>query len=177
MTIGDDKNDSFQPLAALLSAALPGAGQIFLGHRARGLFIMLGVLGLFLSGLFVGGLSCVDSRENKIWFIGQALCGPVAFLTDALHQNFYKGAVVTGPNAGKRITPGPDETLVKGPGGQRMVAQRNADQPPAIVKSIGRANELGVLFGAIAGMLNLICIIDAAWSRRAAVFQAPGARS
>jgi hypothetical protein len=38
---------------------------------------------------------------------------------------------------------------------------------PPYTKSLGRANELGTLFCTIAGFMNLICIIDAAWRRRA----------
>jgi hypothetical protein len=39
-----------------------------------------------------------------------------------------------------------------------------ADRPPN-VKSLGRVNELGTLFCTIAGMLNLIAVIDASTRR------------
>ena len=37
---------------------------------------------------------------------------------------------------------------------------------PPYTRSLGRAGELGTLFITIAGFMNLICIIDAAWRRR-----------
>ena len=57
--------------------------------------------------------------------------------------------------SGKVITPaevrGADGRVVPAPPGQG----------PASSKSLGRMNELGTLFATIAGMLNLIVIIDA----------------
>ncbi|MGD9690497.1 MAG: DUF6677 family protein [Phycisphaerales bacterium] len=162
-----DTPESFQPVAAILACALPGAGQWYLGYRARGVCAAIGVLGLFFGGLLIGGLNCVDSRENRVWFIGQALTGPVAFITDGVHQRYFKGSSPTGANAGRAVTPGPDETIVTDSSGQRRLARITDGSAPPIVRSFGRPNELGVLFGAIAGMLNLICVIDAAWSRAA----------
>lgn len=162
-----DPGEHFQPLAAILAILLPGLGQIALGYTARGLIAMLGILGLFALGLLAGGLNCIDSRENRVWFIGQALVGPVAFGLDALHQSRFKafeaspaGSILNRP---ARV-PGPDESITLRPDGVRVLTALPPGGRPPIVKSIGRANEIGTLFGAIAGMLNVIAVIDAAWS-------------
>ena len=53
----------------------------------------------------------------------------------------------------------------------RRTPNPGENPPPAIRKSLGRMNELGTLYSAIAGMLNLIAIIDAAWHGRRRVDQ------
>jgi TM2 domain-containing membrane protein YozV len=168
-TASGDSGEHFQPVAALLALILPGAGQIYLGYVGRGLTIFAGIMGLFLGGLLVGGLNSIDSRENRVWFIGQALVGPTAFILDNLHQSRFKG-YETSP-AGQVLArpsrvPNPDETITRRADGIRVLTPLPAGERPPIVKSIGRPNEIGTLFGAIAGMLNVIAIIDAAWSIR-----------
>jgi TM2 domain-containing membrane protein YozV len=158
MPYASDHLDRFQPVAALCAVLCPGAGQFFLGFRARGLAIAGGVLGLFFTGLFVGGVSCVDRKEDPVWFIGQALAGPVAFGVDALNQSRFKGY----DDVERRSRyPDPGQGLVQGPGGGLVIS---AVGTPAVVRSQGRAAEMGVLFTALAGMLNLIVLIDAAFS-------------
>ncbi len=169
-----DHPDRLQPVAAILACILPGAGQLFLGYVGRGLAIMIGVLGLFLGGVLIGGLNCVDSRENRVWFIGQALVGPTAFILDNIHQSRFKGypaSPIDGRPTGALRVPRPDEAIASHSSGRQVLVPAPAGVQPAITKSIGRPNELGTLFGAIAGMLNLICIIDAAWSCRREEFE------
>lgn len=157
-----DHLDRFQPVALVAAILLPGLGQFFLGFRARAACIAAGVLGLFFSGIFIGGLDSVDRREDGVWFIGQALVGPVVFATDYLHQTQFKGYIATGnprmPEVLRSADPG--ESLVRGLDGRLHLAKGGV---PPLVKSVGRANEIGTLFSAIAGMLNLIVIIDAAF--------------
>lgn len=137
---------------------------------------MAGVLGLFIGGLVVGGIDSVDRREDRIWFIGQALVGPVAFATDWYHQNMLK--VVD--NANKVRTAWPHE--IRDPKTRSPIEVRHPttgqpmefvdpktgqtrlgtdkDRPPN-TKSISRINEIGTLMATLAGMLNLIIILDA----------------
>lgn len=136
---------SFDPVSGLAAVAFPGAGHIAAGQTMRGLHISAGVLGLFFGGLLIGGIDIVDRRENFWWFVAQGLTGPLAFGIDYVHQNHYK--VQVHPNSPIRVTPPP------GPG-------------QTVVKAIGKPSELGTLFTAIAGMVNLIVIIDAAFPTR-----------
>ncbi|MDX9910558.1 MAG: hypothetical protein RBS39_01865 [Phycisphaerales bacterium] len=132
----------FEPLAGILALALPGAGHAFLGDLRRGVHIGAGVLGLFIAGLLVGGIDVVDSKEDRLWFAGQALVGPIALGVDYVHQSQFK--VPDAARPGQKRSPSPDEN-------------------PKIHKSIGRMNELGMLFCTVAGMLNLIAVLDAAF--------------
>src|SRR5690606_39442388 len=77
-------------LAGLLAAAVPGAGHIYLGEARRGVLAAIGVLGLFFGGMLLGGVDVIDSREDRLWFYGQALVGPIAFGVDWYHQNRLK---------------------------------------------------------------------------------------
>ncbi len=184
--------EQFQPVAALLALLFPGAGHAYIGETWRAGAIAVGVLGLFFSGLLIGGIDAVDRQEDKIWYLGEALVGPVAWGTDYIHQTRFKGVPadslgaiqtqVNGMNsaaradaaqellAGVRRTAYPNETLESQRfnfnGGNltlNVLVPAKAGQGPPNMKSIGRVNELGTLYCTIAGMLNVICIIDAAF--------------
>lgn len=134
--------ETLQPAAAIAAAALPGLGHVVLGEPKRGLLIGIGILGLFFGGLLIGGIDAVDRREDFWWFVGQAGVGPVAFGVDWVHQNVIKIE---------------DESV---PGGRRSAWP---NENPRAQKSLGRLNELGALYATLAGLLNVIAIIDAAW--------------
>jgi len=59
--------------------------------------VALGVVGLFVTGLLIGGLDAVDSRDDRWWFMAQSLTGPMAFGVDWLHYWLRaEGSVVQG---------------------------------------------------------------------------------
>ncbi len=118
---------SFQPVAAVLAWLWPGLGHFSLGERKRGLLIMLGVLFLFVSGVLIGGFDAVDRERDRLWFLAQALCGPVAFGADFINQRHIK-----------RL---PEEEQLR-------------------TTSLGHVNEMGTLFAALAGLMNLVVILD-----------------
>lgn len=179
-----NRHVALQPIAGVLAILLPGLGHWYLGYSRRARLIAGGVLGMFFGGIFIGGIDVVDRQEDFPWFLGQALVGPVAFGTDWLHQNHFKVRVpVSGvrrsaypnefrnPATGEAVmtvvdaaTDLPTARLMTGPGPADVKVVSPA-WPPNI-KSLGRMNELGTLFCTIAGMMNLICIVDAAFSRR-----------
>lgn len=133
-----------QPLhlaAGVLGWVFPGLGHLRNGDVRRGRLIMLGVLGLFLSGVLVGGLDCVDRREDGLWFVAQAGAGPIAFLTDALNAGLLKSGKVG--------------TLLP------MTAPNGAMLQVSSFKSVGAVNDVGTLFTAMAGLLNVVALLDA----------------
>ncbi|MGD9693164.1 MAG: DUF6677 family protein [Phycisphaerales bacterium] len=133
-----------EPLAGALAFLLPGLGHLVLAQPRRAVLIFLGVIGLFTSGLLIGGIDVVDRRDDKWWFLGQALTGPVAFAVDHLHQSLKE----PDPRTGRLLPPSPSA-----PG----------EKPPPYSVSIAKPNEIGALFCTLAGLLNLIAIIDASW--------------
>ena len=159
----------FNPVAGLLAFLVPGAGHVFLGQTRRGVLIGAGVLVMFFGGMLVGGLAVVDSRsgrlENRISFFGQAAVGPVAIAVDRLHQSMFKGMDLD-TNKVRALNPG--EVLL-GAGDPRngrgfpviATADPARGEGPPYVRSQGKVQEIGLLYTVIAGMLNLIVILDA----------------
>jgi hypothetical protein len=147
----------FRPISLLGALILPGLGHVLGGDPLRGACVALGVLGLFFGGILVGGIDVIDSREDRVWFYGQALVGPIAFGADYLHQSRLK---VIDPQTGRLRTAYPNEgrnprTRMAEPGGT-----------PPNTKSVAKMNELGTLAATLAGFLNLIAIIDAGFPLR-----------
>jgi hypothetical protein len=137
----DDDDDDAAGLpnvpAGVAAWVLPGLGHILRGEPRRGRLIMFGVLFLVLTGLLVGGVDCVDRKRDRLWFLAQAVCGPIAFAADFLNQGYVQKL--------------PDE-----------------ERFPAI--ALNKPNEMGTLFVALAGLMNLVVILDAAFSRRRSEF-------
>lgn len=175
--------EPIQPLAGLLALALPGCGHLFLRQYDRAFYAALGILGLFFGGLLIGGIDSVDSREDRIWFLGQALVGPIAFGVDYIHQSRFKGwAETTQPEPNRQgavrttykiRSPYPGEELQRGPNpvdpNKTALIVVPSDDPGALPpssKSLARMNELGTLFTTLAGMLNLIVMLDALFPGR-----------
>lgn len=138
----DEPHTGLNPAALLAAAAIPGGGHFLAGDRRRGVLIGAGVLGLYFTGLLIGGISVVDRKENDWWFYGQALVGPITFGVDYIHQNQFKEMT----SQGVRLTPAPGASRYH--------------------RAIAKPLDLGVLFTAIAGMLNVIAIIDAGFPTR-----------
>jgi TM2 domain-containing membrane protein YozV len=167
----------FTPINGVLAFLFPGLGHFMAGQQRRGVYIGAGLLGLFLSGVLIGGIDVVDRREDHLWFLAQGILGPVAFATDYVHQNHFKVVDAAGTSKGRPValrtaipgeirdpstgffTPAPPKRSPVDP------ATGEPSQPPPNIKSLGKVNELGTLFCAIAGMMNLIVIIDATFPR------------
>ena len=156
MPAAHDINDSpaMDPVAGILAVILPGAGHWYQGQVKRAILIGAGILGRFFGGTLIRGIDVVDSRQDRLWFLGQVLVGPVALATDYVHQHHFKAP---DPITNKPRSPMPGE--VRGPDGRW--APGAAGSRPPYSKSLGKMNEIGTLYGTVAGMLNLVVIIDA----------------
>lgn len=140
----------FQPVAGILACILPGLGHCFLGEAKRGVFVFIGVAGLFFGGMLVGGIDVIDRKEDKWWFLLQAGAGPMAFAIDSIHQNSFK---VEAREGGRSVRRSGLPEASRNPGGE----------PARSRKSLGKVNEVGSLAAAMGGMMNMIAIIDALW--------------
>lgn len=134
------------PLAAVLAWVLPGLGYIARGELARGLAVGGSILALILAGLFIGGPDTIDSREERWWFMVQIAGGPVVLTLDQIHQRVLKVPAQDGKPY--RVSPHPDAAMNPG------------SKPPAFTRSVARVNESARLYIVIAGMLNMIAILD-----------------
>lgn len=148
MSSGHSDEQRFNLFPALLGWVFPGLGHIVLGERTRGIYAMIGVLTLFIGGVFIGGVDAVDKDEDRLWFVGQAGAGPIAFVVAYANDSLLKSGraaelLPTPPISGSRVDP-------KGEG-PKISAFRGLAHP----------NEFGTLFSFLAGLMNLIVILDA----------------
>ncbi len=190
--MNQDSNSQPRLAALLLAAVFPGLGHLVSHQVGRGLLVMTGVLGLFLGGMLIGGIGVVDSQENRVWFIGEALVGPLAFSVDWAHQNHFRaydpaaqGITSAGELARMKkrsAYPGEAREVVSitvsdpSPNDPSRAVTRGLSVPifrkagpgegPPNRTSFGKVNELGTLFATIGGMMNLIAIIDAGFPGR-----------
>ncbi len=150
------------PVAGLAAAVFPGAGHLIRKRTSRGLLACVGVLGLFFFGLLIGGIDAIDSKEDRFWFLGEAMVGPLTFAVDYAHQNHFKAY----DHAIKSTRTGnPEEHRVQINGRWEWEplsrAQIEQGMGPPNVKGLGRLNEIAMLSIVLAGMLNLIIFLDA----------------
>lgn len=126
--------------AAVAAWLVPGLGHILAGHAKRGVILMGCICGLWLVGLLAGGISVVDSRNVdgslRPWYLGQALIAP-SLAVEYTHDRF------------RARTEGNDPIP--------------SDESIPFEPSYGRAAEIGTLYTALAGLLNLLAIIDIAY--------------
>jgi hypothetical protein len=132
------------PLVALAGWLIPGAGYFLIGHRTRALVVGVSVIVLFLFGILIAGIAVVEAPS---------LGGGGTVIGGILQKPWFLGQVMTGPIG-----------LISA-----WIGQAVADDYPAAKARLG---EIGTLYTAVAGMLNLLAIIDA--SHRASVISARG---
>jgi len=120
--------------AALAAWIIPGLGHYMLGQRQRGAVIAASIGFLWLGGLLIGGIDVINHR--RMWFLGQVLLFP------SLAANVYRDFVL-------------DRYAIRT---EDSNLQPHNDPPYEL--SFGRVEEQGILYTALAGLLNLLAIID-----------------
>ena len=118
---------------------MPGSGYWLIGQKKRALVIGVSVIVLFLLGVLVAGVAVVEAPNFSG---GGSLVGRL------LQKPWFLGQVMTGPIG-----------LISA-----WIGGGVANDYPAAKARLG---EIGTLYTAVAGMLNLLAIIDA--SHRASV--------
>lgn len=157
-----EESVDFNPVGLLGAIAFPGLGHILSGRGKRGILAGIGVLGLFGGGLLTAGLTAVDRQQEFWWFVPQAGVGPLAFGVDWVHQNKFKVAL-EGGQPGATRSADPDEGVDPVTRRARPLA---AGESPLKVVALGKPAELGLLMCALAGMMNVIVVVDAGFPTR-----------
>lgn len=134
----------FNPLAAFFGWIVPGLGHFTIGERARGVLVLAGVVFLWICGIFIGGIDSVDRKEDRLWFFAQAGAGPIAFAVDGLNNSLLKtgrfGELIDAPNPRR---------------------DNSKNTQVSTLKSVAHMNEYGTLFTALAGLMNIVALLDA----------------
>ena len=142
------------PLVALCGWLVPGLGYWLIGERARAMIAGVTILLTFTAGLLIGGIRVVDVPgydANGQWK-NAILAGtgqPVSALraapaAEVMNKPWYIAQTLVGP-ANWVATWG---SIAAGQAGHRQ--------------STARIFDIGTLYTAVAGMLNLLALIDAA---------------
>jgi hypothetical protein len=155
---------------------IPGAGYWLLGDRVRAVVVGFAITFLFVAGLLIGGVRVVEvpgygthgRRINAVLWTDK---NRTIVESDA-EENTGDNAVWVmraHPLDEIRNKPWSIAQVMTGPlsmaaaYGSVAASQRPIeDGPPRGAKSHARVNEIGVLYTAVAGMLNLLVMIDAA---------------
>jgi len=145
----DDSPDVPPPaLVALAGWAVPGLGYGLIGHRARGVVAGATVLLLYVGGLLIGGVRVVDVPGHTYDGAGQLRTAGFT-LARALPLLMEKPWFIPQSLAGPI-------TFVAASASNRVAAAYPG------VKTTARLYDIGTLYTAVAGMLNLFVVIDAA---------------
>jgi hypothetical protein len=121
------------PIVAVVNWLVPGSGYLLIGQLARGLTIGFTILALFVMGMLIGGIHVVDPPV-----LSQAHGGNV--MRAILEKPWYIGQFLAGAIG-----------IISGWIG------------PSQPGSHARVNDIGTLYTAVAGMLNLLATIDSAY--------------
>jgi hypothetical protein len=181
------------PLVALIAWILPGAGYLLLRQRGRALGVGISIIALFILGLLIGGVRVIEVPGFDTATGQKQMINVMAQELDPdTHQPMYdsrSGLPVMAPAAEPgtnrpmkrwvlqvspldeiRDKPWSVPQVLTGPIAILSAAWsvHAAALDPSTGTSIGalthaRVNEIGSLYLSVAGLLNLMAIIDSAW--------------
>jgi hypothetical protein len=141
-------------VVTLAAWLLPGAGHFIIGQRSRGLTIGISILVLFVLGLLIGGMRVVDmpswNRVRQLRQERQSL--PGAALSAVMEKPWYVGQFLAGP-----------VSIISARTAWAGDPHARGEKGNPYFLSHARSNEIGTLYTAVAGMLNLLAIIDATY--------------
>lgn len=149
---------------------VPGGGHWLLGEKTRGLTIGITVVALFLMGITVGGVRVVEvprfndrGQFNVMLIEGRVVKGknsqtiPLSLIPELREKPWSLLQVLTGPVA------------VAGGAASVWASRTSTDDGsyvPRGARPHARMWEIPVLYTAVAGLMNLIAIVDAAHRAR-----------
>jgi len=163
-------------VVAVAGWLLPGAGHWMLGQKGRGLTIGLTIILLYVAGLLIGGVRVIEvpgygDHGERLGFSRQPTGGgdlraSVARRADpdsadlgAITQASLMSEIRDKPWYIAQVLVGPLNLAASW--GSVIASRPDGDDQAIGARSHSRTNELGVLYTAVAGMLNLLAIIDA----------------
>ena len=124
------------PLVAVAGWVLPGSGYWLIGQRTRALTVGVTILTLFTLGILIAGIRVVEAPN---------LSGSGNLVGRILQKPWFLGQVLTGP---------------VGIVAAWLSHSAANSETYKMIEAKARLAEIGTLYTAIAGMLNLLAIID-----------------
>lgn len=127
-------NPARAAIAAFLAWVLPGLGHWYLGHKQRAIIFFVTTTVTFWAGVAIGGVrTTITPSENGPWIAAQLCAGPQSLL--ALYWS-----VQIDERAKRDVNP------------EKVLSEYRASWP---------ASNISVVYAGVAGLLNLLVIIDA----------------
>ncbi|HEY8666359.1 MAG TPA: DUF6677 family protein [Tepidisphaeraceae bacterium] len=129
------------PASAFVAIAgwlIPGFGYRLIGQHRRSWLIGISIISLFLLGILVSGIRVVDAPD---------MSGPGTILQRILQKPWFIGQVLSGPLG-----------VISAWISNQLAHSRYSD-----IVAHSRIAEIGTLYTAVAGMLNLLAIIDSSY--------------
>jgi hypothetical protein len=134
---GQNVIHSSPPVVALAGWALPGLGYWLIGQRGRALTCGITILLVFFTGILIAGVRVVQAPDMTAQ--GNAF-------QNVLQRPWFIGQVLNGPIGISAA----------------MISDNLANSATyRNIEAKARLAEIGTLYTAVAGMLNLLTIIDA----------------
>lgn len=153
-------------LAAIAGWLLPGAGYFLIGEVARGMIVGATIIAMFLGGILLAGIRVIDvpgydkagqrvkidpngariestSRHRYYGVLPWALTGR-GFFAEMVNKPWYVCQILSGPIC-----------LIASSASLSAASS-------GVPSSHARLYEIGTLYTAVAGLLNLLAVIDAA---------------
>jgi hypothetical protein len=124
-------------MVALAGWLVPGAGYWLIGQRLRAITVGVTILAVFGFGILISGIRVVQAPD---------VTGPGNLAQRILARPWFIGQVLTGP-VGIAAAWASDQL---------------AQSSYARIEAKARLAEIGTLYTAVAGMLNLLTMIDSA---------------
>lgn len=141
------------PASAVLAWIMPGLGHLYLGHRVRGWIFLATITLTYWTGIAVGGVhGTIDPKEHPWWFVAQLCNGGHTSAAYLLRSTLEPAEFVT-------VTPAAHY-------GPRPVK-------PLVHYGHWLSIEIGTVYTAVAGLLNILVILDAIVRADAALRAAP----
>lgn len=180
---------SAPPIVAIAGWVLPGLGYALIGQKVRAMVVGVAVIVMFLSGILIAGIRVIDvpGYDNngfavRVRTIAQAQAqrrndvgakidpydptypaGDLSItskpLAEIVNKPWYVGQVLTGPIC---VIASKLSIEAAQPANPQTAAASRFNRTPKVPTSHARVAEIGSLYTAIAGMLNLLAIIDSA---------------
>jgi hypothetical protein len=153
-----EKKNVSPAVVALAGWLLPGLGYWLLGERARAIVVGVTTLLLFAGGILIAGVRVIevpgyDDRGNKIL----VQTGPGEREWNLFTFNGVKNEIGNKPWYVGQILMGPVNLMCSA--WSIAASDPQLDYP----KVKARLGEIGTLYTAVAGMLNLLAMIDSAY--------------
>jgi hypothetical protein len=149
------------PLVALLGWLAPGAGYWIIGERARALIIFVSILTIYLIGLLVGGVRVIevpgyDTKDGtQLRVFGGRRVSPRD--REYAHARWI---MLDRPHSEIANKPWFAAQVLAGPVSLASAYLSNHFAQQNAAKGHAPLDNIGTLYAAVAGMLNLFVIID-----------------